>query len=164
MPKFTFKLEGVLSLRRREEQRRQRDVAERVARAAEARTEVERLNRDLVAAVASLRDGKLVGSVDVAYLASHRRYTNDVARRGSEQMRRLALAERDVNEARAKLVEATRQRKVLETLRDKHEARWRSEIIRRELAEADDAAGRWSEMIRRDEAEQDARAEAEVAA
>lgn len=150
MPKFTFQLEGVLSLRKRAEQQAQRSLAERTAHAASLRAEIERLNNDLVSATNELRSGHLQGAVNVAYLTAHRRYTQSVAKRGGDLMTKLAHAEREVTKARQQLSEAAKQRKVLETLRDKQEARWRAELIRRELLEADDDAGRWADMISRD--------------
>ena len=153
MPKFTFKLDGVLQLRKRSEQQAQRAVAERVGQARRLSDELTALNDDLVAATNELRGGKLVGSVDVAYLAAHRRFTTDVARQGATLMQKLALAEREVQSARVVLAEAVKQRRVLETLRDKHHARWKAEQERKEMNEADEAAGRWFDALSREDAE-----------
>ena len=155
MPRFTFKLEGVLQLRERAEQQAQRALAERAGAARRLSEELTALNDDLVASTQELRGGRLVGQIDLAYLAAHRRFTTDVTRAGAALMQRLALAERDVQAARAELAEAAKQRRVLETLRDKHEARWRAEQQRRETVEADEAAGRWFDTLTRDD---DARA------
>ncbi len=152
MPTFTFKLDGVLQLRKRAEQQAQRTVAERARAAQQLSDELTALNDNLVAATNELRGGRLVGSVDVAYLAAHRRFTTDVTRQGATLMQKLALAEREVCEARSLLAEAVKQRRVLETLREKHHARWKAEQQKRELNEADEDAGRWFDALAREDA------------
>ena len=143
MPRFTFKLDGVLRLRRRAEKDAQRALAARLADAGRMEDELRQLNSGLVGATNELRDGRLTGPIDVAYLTAHRRYTADVARRGTAVMTRLAAAQRACDEARSALGEAVKQRRVLELLREKHEAQWKAERARREQVEADDATAGW---------------------
>ena len=153
MPTFTFKLEGVLRLRKRAEQQAQKVVADKAAAANVLRDQIQKLNDELVGSTKALRDNNLTGSVDVNYLASHRRYTQSVARHGSTLVQKLALAERELSAAKQELAEKAKLRRILEVLREKHETRWRAELIRRELIDADDAAARWASRISRDAAE-----------
>ena len=140
MAKFAFKLDGVLRHRQRLEREAQRALAEKLAAAAGLQDQLKRLNDDLVQSTNVLRSQHLVGSIDLSYLTAHRRYTADVTRRGTLLMQKLALAQRAVDEARRALGEAARQRKVLETLRETHLARWRAEQARRDLSQTDEVA------------------------
>jgi flagellar FliJ protein len=150
MPRFTFKLEAALRKRKLAEREAQRVLATRLAHANSLDDTLAGLNRDLVGAAKALRDGRLVGTVDVAYLTAHRRYTNDVARRGQELLAKRALAEREVVAARTDLAEAARQRIVLDKLRERQHARWREAQARREQADADEAAGVWFAEVSRE--------------
>lgn len=154
MAKFVFKLDGVLRHRKRLEQHAQRDVAEAQANVNSLTEELRELNAGLTAAADELRTNHLVGTIDVRYLTAHRRYTADVTQRGTMLMQKLAVAQRDVETRRAGLMEAAKQRKVLEKLRDKHELRWKEEQARREQSLADDEIGTWFEQVSRTEAEQ----------
>ena len=155
MPQFVFKLDGVLRHRERGEQHAQRAVAEKLADVTRLERELRALNDDLTTSTASLRDGKLTGPLDLSYLAAHRRYVADVTRRGAGLMQQIAAAQRLVDAARRELAEAAKQRKILETLRERHLAAWKAERSRRELAEDDDAAGRMSYATLADGAETD---------
>ena len=140
MPQFTFRLDAVL---------RQRELAERRAQAAlaEAARKVAALEDDLRQLQASaedagqwMNDGRLQGPINLQLLAAHRRYLNSVASVGGEQVRRLALARRDADAARAALADAAKRRGALETLRDKQRDQWLSDRKRREAAADDEAA------------------------
>jgi flagellar export protein FliJ len=144
MTTFVFQLDAALRLRERAEADAQRLLAERLAVSAEFRRQARQLDESLRTARSSLRDdGHLTGAVDVAFLASHRRFTGDVHRRGGELVRRLALAERDVAAARERLAEAATARRVLERLREKRHDEWKQEQAHREQVEADDATSAW---------------------
>ena len=155
MAKFTFKLDGVLAHRRRTEQQAQRVVAEKAAVVAEIEAKLRGLQGDVTAAADALRDGRLTGPLDLNYLTAHRRYAADAAQRGAGLVKQIAAAQKHVDDARRLLAEAAKQRKVLETLREQHHARWKAEQARRELAEADDAASRSSYADIRDADEDD---------
>ena len=151
MPQFVFKLDGVLRHRRRTEQEAQRAVAAKQAVAAELERELTALKDDLTGATDALRGGRLTGPLDLTYLAAHRRYAADVTRRGTALVGRIAAARKLVDEARKVLAEAAKQRKILETLREQHFERWKAERARRDLAEADDAAGRMAYANQREQ-------------
>ncbi|MEM1011350.1 MAG: flagellar export protein FliJ [Planctomycetota bacterium] len=152
MARFVFKLAAAYELRRREEQAAQRGVAERQRDANQLRQELMRLNDDLVGAQQDLRDGGLTGTLDPSLLSAHRRYTNDVARRGRDVMQRIDLADRLLDDARRALAEKTRRRQALERLRDKQKQEHDDAEQRRELADADDATGRWLDGLRAQDA------------
>ena len=140
MAKFAFKLESILQHRLRLEQEAQRALAERIAIAADLEYQLKALNDDLTRATDTLRAGHLVGQIDLTYLGAHRRFIADVNRRRTVLAETLAMARSDAEKARKSLAGAARGRKVLETLREHHLARWRAEQERRCLAQSDEVA------------------------
>lgn len=141
MPQFAFSLEGVLQHRVRLEQQAQRALAERQNVAATTGEELKRLDDERASAADQLRPA-LTGRVDVRFLTTHRRYSADISQRAACIAERLALAQGAVDAARAALVATTKQRRVIETLKQRHLERWRSELTKRDAAENDDVTSR----------------------
>jgi flagellar FliJ protein len=82
----------------------------------------------------------LVGRVDVARIRQHARHAGHVTQRAQHLAVSLLGIERRVEQAREALLAASRARKAIELLRDKHERRWRREAERREAAAIDEIA------------------------
>lgn len=142
MARFQFKLEAVYQHRLRLERQAQMALAERSSIVRTLHDELHDLNARLVRSTDDLRRNHLVGAIDVGYLSAHRRFTHDVTDRGAHLLQRIGMAQKRVDEARGLLAEAARQRKAIETLREKHELRWRADQERRRFSEEDDTAGR----------------------
>jgi flagellar export protein FliJ len=74
----------------------------------------------------------------------------------------MALVQRTVDEAQQALVEAVKQRKAIEKLREKHHERWKSEIDRKEATQLDEVSMQMSHdnaaRALADEAARDAKA------
>lgn len=138
MARFRFSLEGVLRQRALVERERQRVVADRQAIVAKLTTELRALDQQMQSATAEVRDHRLVGRLDLSYLAAHRRYALAMQRRALELARRIASAQVAVEQAQAELVEAARRRKAIEKLRDKRLAQWQAEHQRKESSELDE--------------------------
>ncbi len=99
----------------------------------------------------TIRDSKrlmadgLVGKVDLTRVGQFARYSGHAAQRARQIVVRLAGVEKQITAARQTLLDASRQRKALELLRDKHEARWRYEQDRKETLRLDElATGRYA--------------------
>ncbi len=138
MARFVFKLEGVLRQRKHEEQQRQRDLAEKQLQLAELQRSLQQVQQNVQAANDDLRSNRLLGRLDMSFLAAHRRYLGAMQRQGIGLMQRIALGQRLVDESRIQLGEAAKRRKVIEKLRERQFERWRSQINRRELEELDE--------------------------
>src|SRR5262245_54016690 len=138
MAKFEFKLEGVLRQRKHVEQQKQRELALKQRQLVEMQAELQQLQAKVQQANDDVRQNRLVGRLDMQFLAAHRRFLAGIQRQGVAIAQKMALAQRAVDDARAALAEAARQRKVIEKLREKQLQRWRADIERRELAELDE--------------------------
>src|SRR5688572_13132050 len=128
MPKFVFQLEAVLRHRKTVEEQRQRELGQ--ARAIMARMEAElRAMDDTTKNVSDdIRNNRLTGTLDMAFLAAHRRYVLAMQRKAIELAARMAQQQQVVEAARKVLAEAAKQRKIMEKLRERQHERWRTEI------------------------------------
>jgi flagellar FliJ protein len=137
MPRFRFRLERVLSVRRHEEERdriafalaTQRkelaertlvDVRERISRAIE--------NASVVAS----------GRPTIEDFVRSHEYRLALLRKEEEAFRAVASMTAALDQARARLVEARRKRQVLERLREKSREKWRLEEESLEQNELDE--------------------------
>jgi flagellar FliJ protein len=142
MAKFLFHLDGLLRHRKNQERERQRDVALIAAEMARLETELGSLNGTLEQTLADLRTNHLVGRLDLQFLAAHRRYILSVQRKTGSIAQKMALVQKQIDDARVQLIEAARQRKMLEKLREKHHETWVAQQNHREFLEADDIGTR----------------------
>ena len=126
------------------------------------------LGQSVQQANAEMRDGRLVGRLDLNLLAAHRRFLAATQRQAVGLAQKMALVQRDIDTARAALLEAAKGRKTIEKLREKQFAQWRSEMLKKEANETDEvgtqAGVRWSYASQAEEAiDEEAMAEAAAA-
>jgi len=139
MPKFRFKFQTLLAHHRRVEDQRQRDLAQHLRSRMIFQDQIRDMQDTIRDSKLSMTDG-LVGKVDLNRVGQFARYSGHAAQRARQIVVKLAAVEKQVEASRQSLLEATKQRKALELLRDKHEAQWRYEQDRRETNELDELA------------------------
>jgi flagellar protein FliJ len=155
MPRFIFKLDGVLRQRKHIERQRQRDLALVQRQWQEVQAELRALNQSLQQSADDLRGNRLVGKLDLPYLAAYRRFTFAMQRKGQALVQRLAIIQRQVDAAQQALIEAAKRRKAIEKLRERHWERWYAEQSRKESAEVDEVGVKmWQMDVARDLAEE----------
>ena len=115
-----------------------REVAQCQQQVMVIENELRQLSESMQTATKDMRANRLTGTLDLSFLAAHRRFTLALQRQGVALAQRLALAQRQLDEARTKLAEAAKERKIVEKLREKQWNRWRSEQDRKELREQDE--------------------------
>lgn len=138
MGQFRFQLEGVLEHRERLEKDRQRDLAVAQAEMVRLDSELQAVNRDVQQSTADVRDHHLVGRLDMTYLAAHRRYMLGMQRKVLAMAQKIAGQQQVVDAARRALAEASKQKKILEKLKEKQHRRWNEELARREAGALDE--------------------------
>ena len=136
MPRFTFKLEGVLEQRKNAERQRQRDVATAQQMLLKLQAEIDALAAVSRSSAIQLRSARL----SAAALAAHQRFILSMRHKAKSLKQQHADAERDLHDAQAALTEAAKQRKVMEKLREREHAKWADAQRRRDAQEADDVA------------------------
>ena len=120
MPRFTFKLDGVLEQRKQVEMQRQRDVATAQQSMLKLQAELDALSALTRNSAAELRSVRL----SAAQLAAHQRFAISTRHKSASLKRQLVDAHRNVTHAQSALTEAAKQRKVMEKLREREHARW----------------------------------------
>jgi flagellar FliJ protein len=140
MQRFRFTLEPVLEQRRRIEDEKQRDFAARTRELRDAESLLERLHAQYQAAAERLRDGhRSLSTEDLRLHYAHLEYLDRAI-----TAQRAVVAERRgaVERARAALVEASKERKVIEKLKERKHEQYVAEARHLEQAELDDANAR----------------------
>jgi flagellar FliJ protein len=142
MASFTFQLDPVLQQRKLVEEQRQRELAAVQAEYAELEARLRALDQEVRTSEADLRSNRLTGRLDLSFLAAHRRFTIAMQRRAVALAQQMAAVRKRVDDARAALAEAAKQRKILEKLRERRKAQWSEEADRKELAALDEISAR----------------------
>ena len=138
MAQFRFQLQGVLEHRERIEKDRQRELAVAQSEMVRLDAELQSLNREVQQSTAHVRDNHLIGRLDLAYLAAHRRYMLGMHRKVVAVAQKMGAHQVVVDEARGALGEASKQKKIVEKLREKQYQRWTAELARCEAGALDE--------------------------
>ncbi len=138
MAHFTFQLEPVLRHRKRLEHDRMRDLAEVLATKNVLESRLKALDEQIKLAVEDLRTNRLIGPLDLTFLAGHRRYELAIQRQAMDLIRQLAQVAQREQQARTALAEAAKHLKIMEKLRQRQMERWSSEQDARERADSDE--------------------------
>jgi flagellar protein FliJ len=138
MPHFKFNLEGVLRHRSHVERERQRDLAQSQSQMRLVQEEMSRIQQAVQEAVADLRGYRLVGALDVPMLAAQRRFITAMQHKAMQVGQRIQLSSRQVDERRAALVVAAKERKAIEKIREKQYGLFLADLAAREHRELDE--------------------------
>jgi flagellar protein FliJ len=144
--RFTFKLEGVLEQRHHAERQRQREVAVAQHKLLRIQAEMDALGAVARSSAVQLRTGRLTSQL----LAAHQRFDSAMRQKGTALQRQIEEARHELDAAQTALADAAKQRKVMEKLKEREQAKWSEaqqkmeaietdEIGRRVFREADDA-------------------------
>ena len=153
MPRFRFQLEGALRQRTQIERMKQRELAVVMAEMNSLQAQVRELEQTMQASTQDVRTNRLTGVLDMSFIAAHRRFTLATRQRAQSLVQKMALVQRQIDDARRAVAEAAKQRKIIEKLREKQFERWKADVSRKELAEADEVSMQLSYWHGEEEAE-----------
>ena len=139
MAQFKFNLETVLRQRTTVEQLAQRAVAEARQKLVPLQEKLAELGRQRQQADDDMRQNRLVGTVDVSFIAGHRRFVIAMEQQALALARQIAEAQVLVDRAQAALLQAARARKAIDTLKDRQHERWAEAEAKKEAALLDEA-------------------------
>lgn len=137
MRRFEFSLQKVLDYRQRREEQAIRAFMEAQAQLLHEQAVLHKL---IVEREGCLRRSRRQQRLTVELLDVEQTYLSALEERIETQRERVAEAEKVAEEKREALIEAQRERKALERLREKHYEQWRQEILRTEQKVLDDLA------------------------
>lgn len=139
MAKFRFKLEPVLRYRRILEDEAQRELAKAMRHRMILQDQLRQMQETITSSKRELGRG-LIGRVDLDSVAQFARYSGQTAQRARQIVASLVTAEKQIEAARERLLKATRDRKALELLEDRHRRAWHAEMERKDAAATDEIA------------------------
>jgi len=137
--KFKFRLEPLLNIRKHREKERQKEHAEAQARVHHQQSSLQQMDGHRLSTLDAQRE-RLTGTISVAETLVCSRYLVRLKRdrmAGTELLHGLRKEEDD---RRVNLVEAAKQRKIYELLREKQEKRHLEEIRKADQKELDEVA------------------------
>lgn len=141
MARFRFSLEAVLRARVRTERDRQCELAAIQRERTELLETLRRQQARIDEARDALRD-RLTGTLHAAELRLHAGAVLQDMRAAQRNARALAAMQQRLDVAREALVQARRERRAIEMLRERRYEQWRAEEGRREQQELDELAAR----------------------
>ena len=139
MRRFQFRFQRVLDVKERLEDVRKASLGQVVGACEAERRELERLHADRQSQVAAKRPA--AGRIDPGLMNLLADYGRRLERESGEQGEQVRLAETLVEEKRAELMEATRERRTFEILQEQAEAAHRKAARRQELVQLDEVGG-----------------------
>jgi len=136
--RFHFPLEALLTHRLHVEKEKQRKLAE-------VQNEIQAITRQLhethatiAAENKTLTATQLTGTLDMQYIAYEKRYVGNLHVRIILGMQKLAALELKLAAARAELLAAARDRRVIEKLKERQHLRWKEAQDKKEAALMDE--------------------------
>jgi flagellar FliJ protein len=142
MPQPAFRLAAVLKLREALRDRQRVELAEAQNRAAEIRRRLDEVAQQLQGLVRQRRQDVQAGDLRVSGLVDAQRFQATLRARHAGLAAQHVAAQAEVESHRQAVVEADRQVRVLEKLRDKQREEHRRQESRRESKLLDEVAGR----------------------
>ncbi len=135
--KFKFRFEPMLNVRRHKEKERQKEHAEAVEKVVRQKEQLDRIDNMRLTALKQQRN-HLSGSISVAEALVYSRYLMKLRRErlgGAELLHGLQLK---AEERRVKLVEAAKERKIFQTLKETWQFKHMQELEKAEQKELDE--------------------------
>lgn len=137
MPKFTFKMEPLFEYRQRLEELCRKEFGEALARLRSEEEKIERL-KELYKKSSFEIDGLKESGAAAGEMELYHSYVAGLKRHISEQERILSQVSAAVEKKRGELIEASRNRKVMELMKEKSLHQHNQRVSRLEQKESDD--------------------------
>ncbi len=152
--RFSFRLEPLLTSRRRVEQDAQRALAELLRQRHVLEADLRRRQHEITTGKNHLRES-LTGRLDLRALRLGTGSTLHVIRKAQQLVLQLAGLEERMETARQQLLAATTSRRAIELLRERRFEAWKAEIDKAETAVLDELAVARAGARARDATEED---------
>lgn len=148
MSKFRFRLAPLLKIRENIRAERQTELSKAYEAARIVEEKLEKIRSDLIACVEEGRQSILAGKISIDFLLSMRRHEAHLLTQQAEARNQLQQIQVEIERRRAAVIEADRDVKVLEKLREKLKERHIKEEALADLKQLDETAGQRSARVR----------------
>ena len=149
MPKFRFRLSTLLKIREAARDRRRSALAQAYQAEAILRERGEELSDQIVQLRHQYRQAAQPGALQVDRLVERQRYDLVLGAEQNHSQQQLRQLEEEIERRRIALVEADRDVRVLETLREKKKQAHQMKEYRQEVKQLDEVAGQRKQEILR---------------
>jgi len=139
MKKFKYRLEALLKVKEHLERERQKDHGEAVRKVMRQRDQLTDIEKKRLTTYDEQRD-VLIGKMSVAEMLVYSRYLMKLKRDQLVGKQLLQALDHEAEEKRIKLVEASREKKVFEKLKERQQKKFNKEVHRLETKEDDETA------------------------
>ncbi len=136
--KFHFPLEALLTHRLHVEKEKQLKLAQVQAEIQQLTQQIHDTHARISAENRALSANQLTGTLDMQYISYEKRYVGNLHVRIILAMQKLAALESKLAAARAELLVAAKDRRVIEKLKEKQHQRWKDAQDRKEAALMDE--------------------------
>lgn len=139
MKKFRFRLQALLKVREHLERERQKEHGAAVRKVLKQQAELHSID-ETRALTREQQCSRMVGNLSVAEMLVYSRYLIKLRRDQAVGGQLLHVLEREAEQKRLKLLEASKQKKIYEKLKERHHQRFNVEVARLERKDSDEAA------------------------
>ena len=151
MKKFKFRLESVLGYREQVEKQTQVALAQVQHLVVEHEQKLLQAYTIIEGAREELRAEEQEGHIDIRSVRQQRIHIGGLKTRVSDMLKKLRKLERELSRRRETVIQARKERKVLELLKGRRHVEYLNEAHQADQAELDDIAGK-AEVLKRSEA------------
>ncbi len=136
MRRFRFRLEKFLDLRRWKEREREIALAKVLGEVLLLEKRIAEIAEEIAASL--FGEFRREGRIDVEAMSRRELYAQRLSRERENKRQALVVKNRELEQARARYLEASKERKVLDKLRERREAEYYEHAIDEEFKEIDD--------------------------
>ncbi len=145
--KFKFRLAPLLKIRESVRAEKQVELAQAYEAARKVEAELERVQAERLKCAETGREAAQKGQINVNFLLSLRRYENFLLNQQTQANYQLEQIRQEIERRHLALMEADREVKVLEKLRDKMKTKHLQQEALAEQKEMDETAGRQKRAV-----------------
>ncbi|MDR1546913.1 MAG: flagellar export protein FliJ [Deltaproteobacteria bacterium] len=140
MAVFKFRLEFLISLRRRREEEAAVRLAKRQASIRELEARIDAFHDELAAMAAEISERGRAGTLSGPLLSLFSAHQERLRREIKKALELLALSRREEAKERLALEKAVKDRQIMEKIKEKRQLAWRAELLGKEQGELEELA------------------------
>ncbi|UCD28306.1 MAG: hypothetical protein JSV03_14665 [Planctomycetota bacterium] len=137
---FTFRFETMLKIRKQREDQQKQIVSDRLRQIGQINEQITSLQRQIEQELETMRADQHPGTIDIQQAIRHRYWLCRLNKGVLESEARLRYHEAYLAQERAQLVEAAKQRRMLERLKESQFTKYQRQQVKRLTEKSDDMA------------------------
>lgn len=139
MKKFSFKFETVLRVKEKKEEELKRALMRLQALRIEQEQLLEKIDNEK-RRVYGAKAAEKQGGVDIMSLVNYEAYLNNLRRKISAAEKKIKELEKKADDKRVEVIEASKEKKIFEKLKEKHFSEFKKTIVSNEQKQLDEIA------------------------